>query len=377
MFNEINFIKMIVTYAMVLWINAYCKNHASVVSFDRPEWSSGGIMFRHFVRTQDISRDDLDRLLFHARNLHIWSFDEARKAEVRMRLAGKKVNIVFNEPSTRTAESFVAAAEDLGATVHFTADASVTSSAVKGETFEHTVRMLAGYGPDVLVIRHKEEGRLAEAVKIINQYRYRTCIINAGDGPGQHPTQALLDIYTILQQLGRIGHIRIMMGGDLKHGRTVRSLAYLLSKYKDVEIVFAAPTELQISQDILDHLDEMGVKWTLAGANFRELLPRMHVVYWTRLQVERITHKKKKIQAQLRKDLEDIQRQQFCIDAGEMALMRSDAILMHPLPINDKVREISLAAERDPRCVIMQQAENGKLVRMALLDILVNGWPTY
>ncbi len=325
---------------------------------------------QHFVRTQDFPREDLDRILFHARNIQVM-VETGKKKKLKRRLKGKTVSIVFWEASTRTSKSFIAAGNLLGATVDFTADAGITSSAVKGETFEHTIRMLAGYGPDVLVIRHKEQGRLAEAARIVDHFRYKTCIVNAGDGPGQHPTQALLDLYTIKQELGRIGHIRIMMGGDLLNGRTVRSLAYLLSKYRDVEIVFAAPDELQISSDILNHLTETGVKWSQIGENFREHLPRMHAVYWTRLQMERITD------ASLRERLQVVQKEKFCIDIKELALMRPDSILMHPLPINSEVREISAAAEQDYRCVMIRQAENGLWVRAALLDILVNGWPNY
>lgn len=327
-------------------------------------------MARHFVRTQDLSREDLDRILFHARNIEA-KILAGNKKKLKRRLKGKTVTIVFWEASTRTAQSFIAAAQLLGATVNFTADASVTSSAAKGETFEHTIRMLASYHPDVLVIRHKEMGRLAEAARIIDHFGHNTRVVNAGDGPGQHPTQALLDLYTIQQKLGRVGHIRIMMGGDLLNGRTVRSLAYLLSKYKDVEIVFAAPEELQISVDILEHLTETGVKWSQVGENFRQQLPRMHAVYWTRLQTERIAD------TALRERLQMVQKEKFCIGVDELGIMQADSILMHPLPINSQLREISSEAERDYRCVMIQQAANGLWVRAALLDILVNGWPNY
>ncbi len=332
-------------------------------------------MFKHFVQTQDISLEDLNRLMFHARNLQIRMNNASDRKEIRRKLKDKFVLVWFYEKSTRTGYSFVMATEHLGGRAHYTPDAGITSSAAKGETFEHTVRMLAGYRPDVLVIRHTEAGQLTKAAHLIDRLNLPIHVINAGDGPGQHPTQALLDIYTIQQCFGRMNGLRIMMGGDLRNGRTVRSLAYLLSKYDDVEIVFAAPNELQIGSDILDHLKEAGVTTHLADADYyRRWLPGMHVVYWTRLQEHLLVHDDPETQLRLREELKQLQREHFCIGRREMACMRNNAILMHPLPINAAVREIAREVEDDHRCVIFKQAENGMYVRMALLDVLLNGW---
>ncbi len=330
-------------------------------------------MKRHVIRSQDFTPEFLARIFDRADQFRRMMEHPAESKKLKKRLKGRLINVLFYEPSTRTMASFVDGAHHLGATVFCTADAGLTSSTVKGETFAHTIRMFNGYRPDVLVVRHKEEGRLAEGALLLNKIGSRTHLINAGDGPGQHPTQALLDVYTLHQQLGSVDGVKIMMGGDLLNGRTVRSLAYLLSKYKDVHITFAAPKQLQIGSDILRHLDEHCTEYTCVGEDFRNLLPAQHAVYWTRLQLERIVHEDIETQKKQREELARIQKDCFCIDAAEMALMRPDAILMHPLPINNEVREISLVAEDDPRCVIFLQAENGMYVRMALLDMLVNG----
>ncbi len=330
-------------------------------------------MRQHVIRSQDFTLEDLAQIFRRADKFRHMMDEPDGRRRLRKRLRGRIVNVAFYEPSTRTLSSFVNGAQHLGAQVFHTADAGATSSAVKGETFAHTVRMFAGYRPDVLVVRHKEEGRLAEGARILRRIGSRTHLINAGDGPGQHPTQALLDVYTLQRELGRVDGIKIMMGGDLKHGRTVRSLAYLLTRYRDVVITFAAPEDLQIGADILAHLDEHGVKYQLLGAEFRDALAAQHAVYWTRLQLERVVHEDVAEQKRLRDALAHLQREQFCIGERDLHLMRIDAVLMHPLPINDAVREIALEVENDERCAIFRQAENGMYVRMALLDILVNG----
>src|SRR5579864_1777296 len=160
---------------------------------------------------------------------------------------------LFYEPSTRTRFSFETAMHRLGGRVISTENAKEFSSVSKGETLEDTIRIMNGYA-DVIVLRHYEVGAARRAAAVS-----RIPLINAGDGAGQHPTQALLDLYTILKEIGRIDGLKIAMVGDLAQGRTVRSLAYLLSKYRDVKVYFVAPPLLKMKEDILSHLRERNV----------------------------------------------------------------------------------------------------------------------
>src|SRR5579884_1634629 len=187
---------------------------------------------------------------------------------------------LFYEPSTRTRFSFEAAMHRLGGRVISTENAAEFSSVAKGETLEDTVRIMNGYA-DVIVLRHSEVGAARRAAAVS-----RVPIINAGDGVGQHPTQALLDLYTIRKEIGAIDGLRIAMVGDLAQGRTVRSLAYLLSKYRDVKIYFVAPPQLKMREDILEHLREHGT-WFTEETMLDRVLPEVDVVYQTRVQKER------------------------------------------------------------------------------------------
>ncbi len=330
-------------------------------------------MKQHIIRSQDFTLEDLDKIFLRA-DMHRRMIDDSDgRRKLGKVLKEKIVNVVFYEKSTRTLASFVNGAYHLGAKVFATPDAGTTSSEAKGETFRHTVHMFAGYEPDILVIRHNTAGRLQEGARVLERISSKTHLINAGDGPGQHPTQALLDVYTLRRELGRTNNITIMLGGDLLHGRTARSLAYMLTRYQEIKIIFAAPKNLQIGSDILAHLDEHHVSYELVGADFKKYLRHVHAVYWTRLQEERVVHENAAEQIRLRAELARVQKENFCIGPNEMREMREDAILMHPLPINDRAREIEEEVEDDPRCVIFKQAANGMFVRMALLDILMNG----
>src|SRR5712692_5181738 len=198
------------------------------------------------------------------------------------RLNGQVMAALFYEPSTRTRLSFEAAMLRLGGRTMGTDNAREFSSAAKGETLEDTIRIVSGYA-DVIVLRHNEEGAARRAAAVSS-----VPVMNAGDGPGQHPTQALLDLYTIRDEIGRIDGIRIAMVGDLANGRTVRSLTYLLSKFRDIRICFVAPPQVAMRQDIKDHLDEHHVPW-VETEDLDSVLPQVDVVYQTRIQKERFS----------------------------------------------------------------------------------------
>ncbi len=260
---------------------------------------------------------------------------------------------LFYEPSTRTRFSFEAAMQRLGGRVISTENAAEFSSVAKGETLEDTIRIVNGY-VDVIVLRHNEVGAARRAAAVS-----RVPVINAGDGAGQHPTQALLDLYTIRKEIGSIDGLKIAMVGDLAQGRTVRSLAYLLSKFKDVQMYFVAPSLLKMKEDILEHLREHGT-WFAEDAMLDRVLPEVDVVYQTRVQKERFGDRIA--------DYESC-RDVYVINQASLQLMKSDAIIMHPLP---RLGEIAMEVDQDRRAAYFRQAQNGLFVRMALLATLLN-----
>lgn len=260
---------------------------------------------------------------------------------------------LFYEPSTRTRFSFEAAMHRLGGRVISTENAAEFSSVAKGETLEDTVRIMNGYA-DVIVLRHSEVGAARRAAAVS-----RVPIINAGDGVGQHPTQALLDLYTIHKEIGSIDGLKIAMVGDLAQGRTVRSLAYLLSKFKDIKMYFVAPPLLKMKEDILEHLREHGT-WFTEETMLDRVLPEVDVVYQTRVQKERFGDRIA--------DYESC-RGIYVINQDSLRLMKSNAIIMHPLP---RLDEISMEVDKDRRAAYFRQAQNGLFVRMALLKALLS-----
>lgn len=235
----------------------------------------------------------------------------------------------------------------LGGTVLSTENAREFSSAAKGETLEDTVRVIGDYA-DVIVLRHHEDNAAERAAKVSH-----VPVINAGSGAGQHPTQALLDLYTVVREHGHIDGLTIGLSGDLKHGRTVRSLAYLLGKFEGVRIIFISPPELKVGADIKEYLDRHGVSYAETG-DIREAIGRVGVLYQTRIQKERFA------------DPSEYERLKgsYRIDAKLAGQMKKGAIIMHPLP---RVDEIAPEVDALPQAVYFKQARYGLLVRMALL----------
>jgi aspartate carbamoyltransferase catalytic subunit len=255
---------------------------------------------------------------------------------------------LFYRPSTRTRFSFESAMYRLGGKVLSTESAKSFSSAIEGEQLEDTIRIISNYC-DVIVLRHNEEGgsQRAAAVSLVP-------IINAGDGGGgQHPTQALLDLYTIYNECKTLDGLSVAMIGALDTGRTVRSLAYLLSKFERVKLYFLAPPEMQIKQDIVSYLQEHDVSFQLES-DPSEIIPKVDVVYQTRIDRERLQGK-------------DVDLSQYNINPDMLKRMKSDAIIMHPLP---RSVEIDPMVDLDPRAAYFRQSQNGLFVRMALLTML-------
>jgi aspartate carbamoyltransferase len=264
-------------------------------------------------------------------------------------LKGKILASVFYEPSTRTSSSFTSAMERLGGSV-IPINEVRYSSVSKGESLPDTVRTLEAYA-DVIVLRHPEVGSAALAA----QYA-RKPVINAGDGVGEHPTQALLDLFTIKEELNQIDGLTITMLGDLKYGRTVHSLARLLSMYK-IKINYVSPDILRMPDEIVNELNEKGIPQA-AYTRLEEVLPTTDVLYVTRVQKERFTDP----------ETYEAVKNVYVLTADLMKIAKEQMIVMHPLP---RVGEISMDVDDDPRAAYFRQMEYGLYVRMALLAMVL------
>lgn len=262
------------------------------------------------------------------------------------RFAHRVTANLFYEPSTRTSSSFAAAMYRLGGQVISINDVQY-SSVAKGETLEDTIRTLGQYA-DAIVLRHPEVGTSALAASVSN-----VPIINAGDGIGEHPTQALLDLYTIISEFGAIDRLTITLVGDLKNGRTVHSLAKLLNHF-DVTLKFVAPKSLQFPEDLAREL-------TNAFTTSEELdaLEDTDILYVTRVQKERFDSL----------EAYEAVKNSYVITNETLKELKASARIMHPLP---RVGEIASEVDSDPRAAYFRQVQNGLYVRMALFDLLLN-----
>jgi len=264
-------------------------------------------------------------------------------------LKGKILANLFYEPSTRTSSSFFSAMERLGGSVISINNVSY-SSVTKGESLPDTIRTLEAYA-DVIVLRHPEVGSSFLAAKHAHKP-----IINAGDGIGEHPTQALLDLFTVQEELGRIDGLTITMMGDLKYGRTVHSLARLLTLY-DVKLNYVAPEILGMPPDIWEEVAEKGIPQA-AHTDLMAVLPETDVLYVTRVQKERFEDPTQ----------HESVKGSYIVTADTMTHAKERMIVMHPLP---RVWEIDMAVDEDPRAAYFRQMEYGQYIRMALLAMVL------
>jgi aspartate carbamoyltransferase catalytic subunit len=264
-------------------------------------------------------------------------------------LKGKILTNLFYEPSTRTASSFTAAMERLGGSV-IPINEVKYSSVAKGESLPDTIRSLECYS-DVIVLRHPEVG----ASNLAAQYASKP-IINAGDGIGEHPTQALLDLFTILEEKGKVNGLTVTMLGDLKYGRTVHSLSRLLSLY-DVALNFVSPEILRLPEEIINELKVKKIPLNEYSL-LEEAIPKTDILYVTRVQKERFHDPQ---------EYEDV-RGTYIITPETLLEAKDDLTLMHPLP---RVGEITMDLDDDPRAAYFRQMEYGMYVRMALLAMVL------
>jgi aspartate carbamoyltransferase catalytic subunit len=300
---------------------------------------------KDILSVNQFSRSDLDYIFGVAHEMRVM----VERIGTFDLLKGKILANLFYEPSTRTSSSFTAAMERLGGSV-IPINEVRYSSVSKGESLPDTVRTLECYA-DVIVLRHPEVG----ASKLAAQYA-RKPIINAGDGIGEHPTQALLDLFTIVEELDVVDGLTVTMLGDLKYGRTVHSLARLLSLY-DVKLNYVSPDILRMPGEIIAEINEKGIRQE-EHETLDDVLPATDVLYVTRVQKERFS------------ELEEYERVKsaFVIDLDTMANAKRRMIVMHPLP---RVSEISIQVDEDPRASYFRQMEYGLYVRMALLAMVL------
>jgi len=302
----------------------------------------------HVISAQDFTQKLLQDLLERATAI----MAQPREQLLRV-LPGRIMAALFFEPSTRTRLSFESAMLRLGGQVISTENAREFSSAIKGETLEDTIRVVAGYA-DVIVLRHHEIGAAARAASVST-----VPVLSAGDGAGEHPTQALLDLFTISRELGRVNDLTVVLVGDLLYGRTVHSLVYILSQFPGIRLICTAPTQTPLPQDVIQYASIRGVS-VEQEPDLKRALRQADVVYQTRVQKERFA---------------TVQEYETCrlayvIDDASLAYLPPKSVIMHPLP---RAGEIAPVVDMDPRAAYFRQSHYGVPVRMALLQMALAG----
>lgn len=300
------------------------------------------LSFPHLTSSHQITRSDADAILKTASNME--KIIEKGGSNL---LRGKVLASLFYEPSTRTRLSFEAAMHRLGGRV-ITADGLQFSSLYKGESIEDTMKVVGSYA-DIITMRHPEQGS-ADIAASASPVPF----INAGDGPGQHPTQSLLDLYTIQKERGEIEGLHIAMVGDLKFGRTVHSLTTLLQLYTGIRFTFIAPESLKMPEKITKPLQEQGIEFA-ESQNLEDAL-NADIIYMTRVQQERF------------EDQDEYEKLKHAFVFTEDHAKRTKASILHPLP---RVGEIEPAVDAVDHAAYFRQAANGVPVRMALLAMLL------
>lgn len=308
----------------------------------------------HTLIAQQFSRPQLEDLCALATKIRRISKQRDGANFLRTLLSDKRAMLYFAQPSSRTYLSFKSACETLGLSTIDVRD-SKTSSEVKGESPEDTVRTFSSYA-DMIIMRHPVGGFAERVAWMLSNTNRPIPVLNAGSGADQHPTQALLDIYTLERSFEDIGGIdgkSVAFVGDLARGRTVRSLAWLLTLYDDVKVYFVAPEPLQIGADVLELLDVAGMEYEVTQ-DFAAVMPKADALYMTRIQDEwDVDGESKKIDTSA-----------FCINKEHLAILKETAVIMHPLPRREEINE---NVDSDPRAIFWRQVRNGMWARAALI----------
>lgn len=314
----------------------------SLEAFERKPRFTNGFYNHDILSVNQFSKEDLDYIFLRANEM----LEMSQRWGTCDLLKGYTLACVFYEPSTRTSSSFIAAMERLGGKVIPITEGIQYSSVSKGESLIDSMITLEQYC-DVIVLRHPEIGSSTAAAKYV-----KVPIINAGDGAGEHPTQALLDLFTIKRELGTLNGLRVAMVGDLRYGRTVHSLTKLLSRY-DVSLRYVSPDTLRLPLDLMNDLIDKKID-VREFSKVEDVIADVDVLYVTRIQKERFT------------DLAQYEevKNYFHISNDLMSRAKEKMIVMHPLP---RVGEIEYNVDKDPRAAYFRQVQNGLYIRMALL----------
>ncbi len=299
---------------------------------------------KHIISINDLSRDDLELVLKTAAQL--------KQNPQPEKLKHKVIASCFFEASTRTRLSFETAIHRLGASAVGFADGSNTSLGKKGETLADTISVISQY-VDAIVMRHPQEG----AARLATEFSGKVPILNAGDGANQHPTQTLLDLFTIQETQHRLDNLNIAMVGDLKYGRTVHSLTQALSKFSGNHFYFIAPDALAMPSYITDMLDEKGCAWS-QHETMEEVIPLLDILYMTRVQKERLDPS----------EYANV-KAQFILQAAHLSSAKTSMKVLHPLP---RIDEIATEVDSTPHAWYFQQAGNGIYARQALLALVLD-----
>lgn len=299
---------------------------------------------KDIISINDLSREELELVLYTAASLKANPQPELLKHKV--------IASCFFEASTRTRLSFETSMHRLGASVVGFSDSSNTSLGKKGETLADTISVISTY-VDAIVMRHPQEG----AARLATEFSGGIPVLNAGDGANQHPTQTLLDLFTIQETQGRLDNIKIAMVGDLKYGRTVHSLAQALAKFNGNRFYFIAPDALAMPGYILSLLEEKGIEYSL-HSSIDEVVPEIDILYMTRVQKERLDPS----------EYANV-KAQFVLRAADLTNAQPHLKVLHPLP---RIDEITPDVDKTPYAWYFQQAGNGIFARQALLALVLN-----
>lgn len=315
---------------------------------------------QHIITAAPFTPTNMEPIFLRSTELRELALDPDNKREMAAAYLGRTAANIFYQESTRTRASFELAEVKWGVDHSSTPNARLFSSATKGESLEHTIQVFNEYDIDFIVLRHDEAGGASIAAEVS-----RVPIINAGDGPGEHPTQAFLDAFTIREQLDRLDNLRVTFMGDLRFGRTVRSLVHVLSKGENNHFNFVSSEDLRLSEDIKELLGATsGITYEehFHASALNNILPETDVFYVTRTQTNLGAPK--------------FEKGEFRVTTEIANLLPTHAILLHPMPIDREDpnnSEIAPEVDSHPRARFFRQAGNGLYVRMALIEQILEG----
>ncbi len=309
----------------------------------------------HVLRSDQFDRNFLDELYDITNKLRKISRTKRGSNYLQTLISDKRAMLYFTQPSTRTFLSFLNACQILGIQTSEIRDPN-TSSEMKGETADDAIRTFSSY-VDLIIMRSPQAGLADKIAKLLDETPRRVPIINGGSGKDEHPTQALLDIYTLKRSFGKTGGDidgkKIAMVGDVKRGRTVRSLSRLMKHFKDTEIVFVSPETLRIADDLREDLKKNNVKFE-ETTDFEKVIPEVDAIYMTRIQDE----------YDEKGESDELDYTKYHFNYDHLKILKKEAIIMHPLP---RRMEIDVEVDADPRAKYWRQERNGMWTRVALI----------